>query len=116
MIPYTNLNICHKNKPDQKRCFVFGYQVTINVADLNPMLVPKPYARIKFNSMNGRMLILPGDRLGIRFGSTDTPYEAVRMQPNIHDPNLPEPFKSRYVDNSGSVRLPCNDVMIADSM
>lgn len=24
-IPFTNLNICHKNYPDQKRCFTFGY-------------------------------------------------------------------------------------------
>ena len=30
-IPYTNLNICHKNKASQKRCFVYGYQVTLNV-------------------------------------------------------------------------------------
>ena len=65
------------------------------------------------------MLILPGDRLGIRFGSKDTPYEAIRMQPDIHDPLLPDPFRTRYViEEKGKrvVRLPCNDVMIADSM
>ena len=61
------------------------------------------------------MLILPGDRVGIRFGSEAQPFEAIRMQPDIHSDKLPEPFKSRYQTPSG-VRLPCNDVMIADSM
>ena len=61
------------------------------------------------------MLILPGDRVGIRFGSEAKPFEAIRMQPDIHSDKLPEPFKSRYQTPSG-VRLPCNDVMIADSM
>ena len=79
------------------------------------MLVPLPYATIRFKSMNGRMLILPGDRIGVRFGSSETPYEAIRMQPDIHDPNLPEPFKERY-HAEGGIRLPCNDVMIADSI
>ncbi len=61
------------------------------------------------------MLILPGDRVGVSFGSTETPYEAFRMQPDIHSPSLPEPFRTRY-RTPGGVRLPCNDVMIADSM
>lgn len=61
------------------------------------------------------MLILPADRVGIRFGSSNSPYEAVRMQPDINSSILPEPFKSRYQTLDG-VRLPCNDVMIADSM
>jgi len=65
--------------------------------------------------MNNRMLILPGDRVGIRFGSTESPYEAVRMQPDIHNAALPEPFKTRYQTKTGT-RLPCNDVMIADSV
>jgi hypothetical protein len=114
MIPFTNLNICHKNQVDQKRCFVFGYQVTINVKDMAPQLKAMPYAKIRFNSMNSRMLILPGDRIGIRFGSTDFPYEAIRMMPDIHSASLPEPFRTRY--QTSGVRLPCNDVMIADSM
>lgn len=66
--------------------------------------------------MNSKMLILPGDRTGIRFGSKDAPYEAIRMQANIADPSLPEPFKTRYTSTDGKSRLPCNDVMIADSM
>lgn len=44
----------------------------------------RPYAKISYNGMNRRMLILPGDRVGIRFGSAETPYEAIRMQPDIH--------------------------------
>jgi hypothetical protein len=107
------------NKLDHKRCFVFGYQVSIHIVDMMPMLKPQPFAKIKFNAMNSRMLILPGDRLGIRFGSKDTPYEAIRMQPDIHDPKLPAPFDKRYqITENGKtvVRLPCNDVMIADSM
>ena len=147
MIPYTNLNICHKDKPDKKRCFVFGYQVTINVADVAPLLLPQLYAKISFNSMNARMLILPGDRVGIRYDkkenivakemvdasgkkymsytTVDNGAEEIRMAPKIDDPALPEPFKTRYqkmVDASGRLvdlktpRLPCNDVMIADSI
>lgn len=65
--------------------------------------------------MNSNMLILPGDRVGIRFGSSESPYEAIRMQPDIHSDDLPEPFRTRYQTDSGT-RLPCNDVMIADSL
>ena len=79
------------------------------------MLIAEPFAKIEFKGMNKRMLILPADRVGIRFGSLDNPYEAVRMQPNVNSRSLPEPFLSRYRTKSG-VRLPCNDVMIADSM
>lgn len=43
------------------------------------MLEMRPYAKISYNGMNRRMLILPGDRVGIRFGSAETPYEAIRM-------------------------------------
>jgi len=61
------------------------------------------------------MLILPGDRVGIRFGTESQPFEAIRMQADIHSDKLPEPFKTRYQTASG-VRLPCNDVMIADGL
>ena len=83
------------------------------------MLKMRPYAKISFNAMKRKMLILPGDRVGIRFGSTDSPYEGIRVQPDIHSSNLPEPFRTRYQDplsDVDGVRLPCNDVMIADSM
>jgi hypothetical protein len=60
------------------------------------MLEMLPYAKITFNSMNSKMLILPGDRIGVRFGSIETPYEAIRMQPDIHSKDLPEPFATRY--------------------
>lgn len=73
------------------------------------------YAKIHFKGMLKKMLILPGDRVGIRFGSEEQPFEAIRMQPDIHSKDLPEPFKTRYQTPSG-VRLPCNDVMVADSI
>jgi hypothetical protein len=82
-IPYTNLNICHKNTPEQKRCYTYGYQVTIHVKD-EPMVEAKMYAKIMFKSMKKKMLILPGDRVGIRFGTEAQPFEAIRMQPDIH--------------------------------
>jgi hypothetical protein len=98
MIPFTPLNICHKTDTTQKRCYQFGYQVSIRIEDLSSpkMIEMKPYAKISFNGMNSRMLILPGDRVGIRFGSAETPYEAIRMMPDIHSPLLPEPFATRY--------------------
>ena len=46
--------------------------------------------------MNNKMMILPGDRVGVRFGTEDQAYEAIRMQPDIHSDKLPEPFKTRY--------------------
>jgi len=46
--------------------------------------------------MNSKLLILPGDRVGVRFGTEDSPFEAIRLQPDIHSDELPEPFKSRY--------------------
>ena len=70
--------------------------MTINIVDMEPMIFPEPFAKIEFKGMDSKMLILPADRVGIRFGSTKSPFEAVRMQPNLNDVNLPEPFKSRY--------------------
>ena len=107
MIPYTNLNICHKKETSQKRCFTFGYKVTVNIVDAESMIVPKLYAKISFKKMNSKMLILAGDRVGIRFGEIDakkpisktdtikipyehnkTPFEAIRITPDIASPKL----------------------------
>ena len=96
IIPYTNLNICHKNKTDHKRCFVFGYQVAIHITDRNPWMIPKLYAKINFNGFDKKMLILPGDTVGVRFESVAQAYEAMRLQPDIHSNDLPEPFRTRY--------------------
>lgn len=60
------------------------------------MIDPKMYAKIEFKRMNSKLLILPGDRVGVRFGTEDSPFEAIRLQPDIHSDELPEPFKSRY--------------------
>lgn len=103
MIPYTPLNICHKQETDQKRCFIYGYQVAIKLVDISPtrMIDMYPYARISFNKMKSKMLILPGDRVGIRFGSKQNPYERLTVQPDIqavvesNDPKLSQ-FKTRY--------------------
>jgi hypothetical protein len=54
------------------------------------------YAKIEFKSMLKKMLILPGDRVGVRFGTEEQPYEAIRIQADIHSAQLPEPFKTRY--------------------
>lgn len=69
MIPYTNLNTCHKNTDSEKRCFVFGYQVTIHVEDAEPLLEARPYIKIEYMGMRDKMLILPGDRVAVDFGS-----------------------------------------------
>jgi len=119
MIPFTPLNICHKTDTTQKRCEVFGYQVNIFVEDVDPLMELRPYAKISFDEMNSKMMILAGDRIGIRFGAIESPYEAVRMQADIHSNDLPKPFKTRYQDPHSKVpgvRLPCNDVMIADTI
>lgn len=127
MIPYTNLNICHKNDDTQQRCFMFGYQVNIYVEDVTPLLEPRPYVKIEYTGMRDRMLILPGDRVSVNFGSDfpekcdnllcrEKSYEAFRMVPDIYSNALPEHMKKRYRTKNGEVRLPCNDVMIADSM
>jgi hypothetical protein len=80
------------------------------------MLEARPYLKIEYLGMDSKMLILPGDRVGINFGSKASPYEAFRMQPDIHSATLPEPFRTRYTGRDGQRRLPCDDVMIADSM
>jgi hypothetical protein len=91
---------------------------------MNPMLQLKPHVKIEYLGMKQKLLILPGDRVGINFGTSSTPSEQFRMQADINSPSLPEPFRSRYrgrdINNLPTGmeqgRLPCNDVMIADSM
>ena len=88
------------------------------------MLELKPHVRLNFNSMStGRMLILPGDRISVRFDSDQDQYFAHTVQADINSPGLPEPFRTRYqsphrasVLGDSGARLPCNDVMIADAM
>ena len=101
-IPFTNLNICHKSDPSQKRCFVYGYQVKINIKDSDrndpfyyPMVEPKMYTRIQFNNINNLFKIEPGDRVTVNFGTGSALAKTV-IQPNIYDRSLKEPFKSRY--------------------
>jgi hypothetical protein len=102
MIPFTPLNICHKTNTSQKRCYVFGYQVSIRVNDVNPLLELRPWAQISFNDMSERMLILPGDNIAIKYGASKckewnsagcldweiseepSEFEGVRLQPDIH--------------------------------
>ena len=52
-IPYTYLNVCHKNTVDRRRCFLYSYQITLKIRDsvLNPvypMIVPTVYFKISF--------------------------------------------------------------------
>jgi hypothetical protein len=101
---------------------------------VNPLLELRPWAQISFNDMSERMLILPGDNIAIKYGASKckewnsagcldweiseepSDFEGVRLQPDIHSSQLPEPFKTRYTSRDGQTRLPCNDVMIADSL
>lgn len=83
------------------------------------MLEPRVYAKINFNKLENKMVILPGDQVSIRFASDYTPHEGLRMQPDIHNPNLPSPMKERYqIQENGQTvtRLPCNDMKVADSV
>lgn len=62
-----------------------------------------------------KMIILPGDQIKVRFVTDYTDQEALRIQPEIHSPDMPSPLKERYqVD--GVVRLPCDDQKVADSI
>ena len=61
------------------------------------------------------MIILPGDQIKARFVTDYTDQEALRIQPEIHDPAMPEPFKSRYQKTDG-IYLPCDDMKVADSI
>jgi len=45
-----------------------------------------------------------------------TDQEALRIQPEIHSPEMPEPLKGRYQEGNGVVRLPCDDMKVADSV
>lgn len=68
-IPFTILNVCNKSNTDRTRCFLYSYQVTLYVKDVSlpKLLAPKMYAKIKFNSVNSKMIILPGDDIKTRF-------------------------------------------------
>ena len=84
------------------------------------MLEPRVFAKVQFNTLNKKLVILPGDQISIRFSSDYTPHEGLRIMPNIEDPALPQPMKDRYQvqDGSGNVvtRLPCNDMKVADTV
>lgn len=80
------------------------------------MLEPKMWAKISFTEWDKKMFLYPGDRWGITFETDDNTYEAMKVMPDIHSPDLPEPFKSRYQVPSGGVSLPCNDHLMADSL
>ena len=60
------------------------------------------------------MIILPGDQLKARFVTDYTDQEAYRLQPDIH--KLPSPLRERYHIGGNVVRLPCDDMKVADSI
>ena len=61
------------------------------------MVELRPYVRLNFNSMSsGKMLILPGDRVNIRFNTDADTYFGHSVQADINSPQLPEPFRTRY--------------------
>lgn len=68
---------------------------------MDPLLEAKPYVKIEYLGMNSKMLILPGDRIGVNFGTSVKPNELFRMQADINSPALPEPFRTRYRGRDG---------------
>jgi len=91
-----------------------------NPADKYPMLEPRIFAKVSFNMISKKMVILPGDQISLRFASDYTSNEGLRLTPNIADPLLPSPMKERYqVVGAGGqtvTRLPCNDMKVADTV
>ena len=74
------------------------------------------YATIRFLNLNKKMIILPGDQLKARFVTDYTDQEAYRLQPDIHASNFPAVLKERYHIGDNVVRLPCDDMKVADSI
>ena len=123
------LNICHKNTVSRSRCFLYAYQITIFVRDsernsIYPLIEPRIYAKINFNGIAKKMIVLPGDQTRIKFVTSFSDQESVRIMPEIHSPALKEPFKSRYqvepytINNKRywKTRLPCDSMKVADTL
>lgn len=96
-IPFTVLDICNKANQNKKRCFAYSYQVALKVHDTQTpkMLENRIYTKINFRSYN-KLVVLPGDQVKTRFTTEYSEQDATRVMPEIYDPNMPEPIKSRY--------------------
>lgn len=125
-IPFTVLNICHKNAVSRRRCFLYAYQITILVRDsktnsIYPLIEPRVFSKIRFISINQKLIVLPGDQIKVRLVSKYSDNEALRLQPNIESSALPKPLSDRYHISYGNsnqfyTRLPCDDMKVADSL
>ena len=81
-----------------------------------PLIEPRIYAKINFISLEKKLIILPGDQVKIRFVTAHTKQEALRLQPDIHSSSFPAPLRERYHIGNNVVRLPCDDMKVADSI
>ena len=87
-----------------------------------PMIEPRLYAKINFNEIRQKLIILPEDQLKIRFVTSYSNKEALGIQPEIHSPDMPSPLKERYQipdptsEDGFYTRLPCDDMKVADTI
>jgi len=66
--------------------------------------------------------VLPYDQIKVRFITSNTDQDGLRLQPDIFSKEMPSPLKERYQvplnDGTGGfeVRMPCDDMKVADSI
>lgn len=83
------------------------------------MIEPRVFAKIRFVSLDEKMIILPGDLVKIRHVSSYTDHNSIRMMPDIESSKLPRPLKDRYQHTAAAgsfTYLPCDDMKVADSI
>ena len=61
-----------------------------------PMIEPKLYAKISFDQIAERLIILPEDKVKIKFVTNNYSNQAIMIQPDIYSPHIPTPLKDRY--------------------
>jgi hypothetical protein len=115
-IPFTVLDICSRANRSRARCFLYSYQVALQVNDVQnpPMLENRVYTKVTFKAFN-KLVVLPGDQVKARFTTEYSEQDAVRVMPDIYSPTVPSPIKERYQFN-GLTSLPCDDRKVADAL
>jgi hypothetical protein len=59
-IPYTSMADCNKANTDRRRCFLYAYQISMNIGGPR-IIMPTLFTKITFKSMSDGITILPGD-------------------------------------------------------
>jgi len=86
------------------------------------MIEPRLYAKINFDFIKEKLIILPEDKLKISFMTNNYSNQAVMIQPDIYSPSLPSPLRERYhVSNPVNpdeydVQIPCDNMKVADTL